>query len=118
MALRHYVPALTEMIALSTFPATIGFALSQAKVFRSYWAGNGLEWSHPCRCFVSTPPFASIVCDLAKSLTACGNPRFSCGLSDGTSNHADLFLDGSHWGLRGIAFGWVLAIRSVAIAEY
>jgi PST family polysaccharide transporter len=118
-ALRRYLRTLTETLALTTFPTTIGLALV-ARDLIPFALGH--KWDGvivPLEILSAYVAFRSIVALLAKLLTAVGNPRFVMW----TDLAALIILPtgfyiGSHWGTHGIAWGWVAGYPLVALPLY
>jgi teichuronic acid exporter len=118
-ALRNYVRSLTEMISLTTFPITLGLALVARDAVPLVL---GRKWSGmvgPLQVLCIYAAFRSIVAILPKVLTAVGKPRFVmrvelCGLV----LMPIAFWVGSHWGITGIAYGWIVAYPLIGFAEY
>jgi teichuronic acid exporter len=118
-ALRGYVRSLTEAIALATFPATVGLALVARQgiplIMGAKWDGM----IAPLEILSAYAAFRSIVALLPKVLTAVGNPRFVMRVEvTGLVVMPLAFWIGSHWGITGIAFGWVVAYPILAIPHY
>jgi teichuronic acid exporter len=118
-ALRQYVSSLTEVIALATFPATIGLALVAREavplVLGAKW--NGMI--APLEVLSVYAAFRSIVALIPRVLTTVGNARFVMRVEvAGLVLMPLAFWIGSHWGIRGIAFGWVVAYPLIAIPHY
>jgi PST family polysaccharide transporter len=117
-ALRHYVRSLTEMIALTTFPATIGFALVANEGVPLIMGKKWIGMIAPLQVLCVYAAVRSVVAILPKVLTACGNPRFVMRVElTGLVIMPISFWIGSHWGLRGIAFGWVFGYPIIALSE-
>jgi PST family polysaccharide transporter len=118
-ALRRYLRTLTEALALTTFPATIGLALI-ARDLIPFALGH--KWDGvivPLEILSVYVTFRSIVALLGKLLTAVGNPRFV--MWDDLAALIILptgFYIGSRWGTPGIAWGWVAAYPLVAVPLY
>jgi len=118
-ALRRYLRTLTETLALTTFPATIGLALV-ARDLIPFALGH--KWDGvvvPLEILAVYVTFRSIVALLGKLLTAVGNPRFV--MWDDLAALIILptgFYIGSHWGTQGIAWGWVAAYPLIALPLY
>jgi len=118
-ALRRYLRTLTETLALTTFPATIGLALV-ARDLIPFALGH--KWDGvivPLEILSVYVTFRSIVALLGKLLTAVGNPRFV--MWDDLAALIILptgFYIGSHWATQGIAWGWVAAYPLVALPLY
>jgi O-antigen/teichoic acid export membrane protein len=118
-ALRHYVRTLTEVIALATFPATIGLALVARDAVPLMMGPKWRGMIAPLQVLSVYAAFRSIVALLPKVLTAVGNARFVMRAEvSGLVLMPAAFWIGSHWGIRGIALGWVFAYPIIAIAEY
>ena len=118
-ALRRYVRTITEAIALATFPTTIGMALVARQAVPLVMGAKWKGMIGPLEVLCVYGSVRSIVALLPKVLTAVGNPRFVM-----RAELAGLFLMpvsfwiGSHWGITGIAYGWVFAYPIIAIAEF
>jgi teichuronic acid exporter len=118
-ALRNYLRVLTEAIALAMFPATIGLALvardAVPLVMGPKW--NGMVAPLEVLCVYAA--FRSVVSLLPKVLIAVGNARFVMRVEvSGLVLMPIAFYIGSHWGITGIAFGWVFAYPIIALAHY
>jgi PST family polysaccharide transporter len=118
-ALRNYVRVLTEAIALAMFPATIGLGLvardAVPLVLGPKW--NGMIAPLEVLCVYAA--FRSVVPLLPKVLTAVGNARFVMRVElFGLVLMPVAFYIGSHWGITGIAYGWVFAYPVIALAHY
>jgi teichuronic acid exporter len=118
-AMRRYLRTLTETLALVTFPATIGLALV-ARELIPFAIGNRWQGAIvPLEVLSVYAAFRSIVALLPKVLNAVGDARFVMW-----NDLRALFIlpiafyIGSHWGIGGIAFGWVLAYPLVAVPLY
>jgi PST family polysaccharide transporter len=118
-AMRRYVLSLTEMIALATFPATIGLALVAADAVPLLM---GPKWSGmiaPLQVLSFYAAFRSIIALLPRVLTTVGQARFVMRTEvSGLVLMPLAFWIGSHWGLTGIAFGWIFAYPFLGLAEY
>jgi PST family polysaccharide transporter len=118
-ALRRYLSTLTEALALITFPATIGLALVAREAVPVIFGNKWIAAILPLEILCVYAAFRSVVALLPKLLTAVGNARFvmrvetSALLVMGTA-----FYIGSHWGIGGIAFAWVVAYPFVAFPLY
>jgi teichuronic acid exporter len=118
-ALRHYVRSLTEMIALTTFPATIGLALVAGEVVPLILGRKWVGMIAPFQVLCAYAAVRSIVAILPKVLIACGNPRFVMRVEvAGLVIMPISFWIGSHWGIKGIAFGWVFGYPLIALTQY
>jgi O-antigen/teichoic acid export membrane protein len=97
-ALRGYVRSLTEMIALATFPATVGLALVAREAIPLM--------------------MGSIIALLPRVLTMVGKAKFVMRVEvSGLFLMPVAFWIGSHWGIRGIAYGWVFAYPILGVLE-
>ena len=118
-ALRHYVRGLTEVIALATFPATVGLALVAREAVPLVMGPKWNGMIAPLQVLSVYAAFRSIVALLPKVLAAVGNARFVMRVEvTGLVLMPIAFWIGSHWGIQGIAFGWVFAYPIIAFAEY
>ncbi len=118
-ALRRYLSSLTEAISLLTFPATIGLALVAREavplVLGHKWQGMIV----PLQVLCVYAAFRSIVALLPKLLTAIGSARFTMRIElAGLVLMPTAFFIGSHWGIAGIAYGWVAAYPFIALPLY
>jgi teichuronic acid exporter len=99
-ALRRYVWSLSEAVPL---------------IMGKKW--NGMVAPLQVLCVYTT--MRSIVAILPKVLTAVGNARFVMRAEvSGLVLMPIAFWIGSHWGIRGIAYGWIAAYPIIALAEY
>ncbi len=118
-ALRRYLFNLTEALALITFPATIGLALVAREAVPFVL---GRKWDAmilPLEVLCVYAALRSVVALLPKLLTAVGNARFVMRVETGALVlMPTAFYIGSHWGIAGIAFGWVAAYPLVVIPLY
>jgi PST family polysaccharide transporter len=118
-ALRRYLRTLTETLALATFPATIGLALVARELVP---LALGHKWEGaivPLQVLSVYVGFRSVVALLYTVLTAVGNTRFV--MWNELSALVILptaFYIGSHWGIGGIACGWVAGYPLVALPLY
>ena len=118
-ALRRYLRTLTEVLALATFPTTIGLALVARELVPF---AMGTKWEPmvtPLEILAVYTTFRSIVALLPKVLTAVGNPHFVMW----NDLRALIILPcafyvGSRWGIAGIAWAWVVAYPLVALPLY
>jgi PST family polysaccharide transporter len=110
---------ITEALALTTFPATIGLALV-AKELMPFVMGpkwNGMILPLQILCVYAA--FRSLVALLPKLLNAVGKARFVMRVESSALIIMPIaFYIGSHWGIAGIAFGWVVAYPLVVIPLY
>jgi O-antigen/teichoic acid export membrane protein len=118
VAMRHYVRILTEAIALVTFPATIGMALVASDAIPLIM---GRKWSGMIVALQVLSVYAavrSIIALLPRVLTTIGKARFVMRVEvSGLVIMPIAFWIGSHWGIAGIAFGWVFAYPILAVLE-
>lgn len=118
-ALRRYVISLTEVIALATFPACLGLALVSRDAVPLIMGAKWANMVPPLEILSIYAAFRSIVALLPKVLTAVGNARFVMRVEvSGLVIMPIAFWIGSHWGIRGIAYGWVAAYPLVALPHY
>jgi teichuronic acid exporter len=118
-ALRRYLRGLTEVMALAMFPATVGLGLVAPELVP---VALGRKWSAMIPVLQVLCPyiaFRSLTALLDKVLTAAGNPRFVMWTHlAGLIILPCAFYAGSHWGITGIAWGWVLAYPLIAVPTY
>jgi O-antigen/teichoic acid export membrane protein len=116
---RRYLRNLTESIALITFPACVGLGIT-APDFVPLILGH--KWDGaivPLQVLSVYTALRSIVALLPKLLTALNEPRFVMWNDLATlAVLGGAFVTGSHWGIAGIAWGWVLAYPLVALPLY
>jgi teichuronic acid exporter len=117
--LRRYLRGLTEMIALATFPATVGLSLVAHEfvpfVFGHKWDGM----ISPLEVLSFYAAFRSIVALLPKVLTATGNTQYV--MKNDLTAMVVLpiaFYIGSYRGIAGIAWAWVVAYPFVVLPLY
>jgi len=118
-ALRRYLRTLTESLALATFPATIGLALVARELIPVALGNRWRDAIFPLEVLAVYTAFRSIVALLPKVLNSVGNARFVMWNDlRALIILPTAFFIGSHWGIGGIAFGWVLAYPLVAVPLY
>lgn len=118
-ALRRYICSLTEVMSLATFPLTVGLGLVAPELV-PLALGRKWEPAVPALVVLSIyAAFRSVVALLPKVLTAVGKTRFVMWnqLAALVILPAAFYL-GSHWGITGIAWGWVAAYPLVALPFY
>lgn len=118
-ALRRYLRGLSEVMAIAVFPASIGLALVARDFVPLLLGRRWIPMVPVLEVLCPYVAFRSLVALLDKVLIAVGKTRFvmwtqlwalfilPCG-----------FYIGSHWGIRGIAWGWVVFYPSVAVPLY
>jgi PST family polysaccharide transporter len=118
-ALRRYLRVLTELVALATFPTTIGLGLVAPELVPF---ALGRKWSPmtpALQVLCLYVAFRSLSALLDKVLTAVRKPRFVMWAQlGGLVVLPCAFYAGSHWGIAGIAWGWVAAYPLVALPLY
>jgi PST family polysaccharide transporter len=118
-ATRRYVWSLTETIALLTFPATIGMALVAGDTIPLVM---GVKWTGmvaPLRVLCFYAAFRSLIAMLPRVLSMLGKVRFVMWMDLSLLVTLPLaFWVGSHWGITGIAFGWIFVYPIFGLAEY
>jgi teichuronic acid exporter len=118
-ALRNYVRVLTEAIALAMFPATIGLALVARDAVPLVMGPKWTGMVAPLEVLCVYAAFRSVVSLLPKVLVAVGDARFVMRVEvSGLVVMPIAFYIGSHWGITGIAYGWVFAYPIIALALY
>jgi PST family polysaccharide transporter len=118
-AVRRYLRNLTEGLALITFPACVGLGMV-AREFVPLVLGRKWEGAvAPLQVLAIYAAVRSIVALLPKLLTALGEPRFVMWNDLATLVVLGVaFYLGSHWGIVGIAWGWVVAYPVVVVPLY
>lgn len=118
-ALRRYLRGLSEALALATFPATIGLALVARELVPFALGRKWLGMVPALEVLCVYVSFRSLVALLDRVLTAVGNPRFVMWTQLwALAILPCAFYVGSHWGITGIALGWVAAYPLVALPLY
>jgi len=118
-ALRRYLRTLTEAIALAAFPATVGLGLVARELIPLAFCQKWQGVIGPLEVLSVYAAFRSIVALLPKILTAAGNPRYVMWNDLAALVILPIaFYAGSHWGVIGIAWGWVAAYPVVIIPLY
>jgi teichuronic acid exporter len=117
-ALRGYVRSLTEMIALATFPATVGLALVAREAIPLMMGPKWYGMIAPLQVLSVYAAFRSIIALLPRVLTMVGKAKFVMRVEvSGLFLMPMAFWIGSHWGIRGIAYGWVFAYPILGVLE-
>jgi PST family polysaccharide transporter len=118
-ALRRYLRNLTEGLSLATFPATVGLGLVARELIPLALGRKWIGVIPPLEVLSIYAAVRSIVALLPKLLTAVGNPRFVMwnDLAALVILPASFYV-GSHWGIVGIAWGWVVAYPVIALPLY
>jgi len=118
-ALRRYLRKLTEVLALTTLPATVGLGLVARDLVP---LALGAKWNAMVpvlQVLCVYTALRSVVALLPKVLTAVGNARFVMWNDLAALIILPIaFYSGSHWGTTGIAWGWVAAYPLVAISLF
>ena len=118
-ALRRYVRAITEGVALATFPLTIGLGLVASDMVPLVFGQKWIGIIRPLEVLAVYAAFRSIVALLSKVLTSVGNARYVMWNDLAALVIMPIsFYFGSHWGVGGIAWGWVAAYPIVVIPLY
>lgn len=114
-ALRRYVLALTEGIALLTFPAAVGLSLL-ADEFVLLVLGPGWQSAVlPLRLLSLAAVFRSLIPLLNQVLVATGQSKRNMQATIALAvTLPALFWVGSRWGLGGVALVWIVAYPIVA----
>jgi teichuronic acid exporter len=118
-AMRGYVRSLTEMIALATFPATVGLALVAREAVPLVMGPKWYGMIAPLQVLSLYAAFRSVIALLPRVLTTVGKARFVMRVEvTGLFLMPVAFWIGSHWGIRGIAYGWVFAYPILGFLEW
>lgn len=119
VALRRYLRGISEVLALATFPATVGLALVARELVP---LALGRKWlamvpALEVLCFYAT--LRCLVALLDRVLTAVGQVKFVMRIQLwALAILPCAFYFGSHWGITGIAYAWVAAYPLVALPLY
>jgi O-antigen/teichoic acid export membrane protein len=98
------------------FPVTVGLALVARQAVPLIMGQKWIGMVAPLQVLSVYAGFRAIVALLPKVLTAVGNSRFVMRVEvTGLGVMPLAFWIGSHWGIKGIAFGWVFAYPIVAL---
>jgi teichuronic acid exporter len=118
-ALRHYIRNLTEGIALLTFPGCVGLGLVAHEFVPVVLGHNWLGMTGPLEVLSIYAGLRSVVALIPKLLISMGNARFVMWMDVVTLPVLGIaFYIGSHWGISGIAWGWVFAYPWVVLPLY
>lgn len=118
-ALRHYLRSLTEVISLATFPGTVGLALVAPEAVPLLMGPKWNAMIAPLQVLSAYATFRAVVALLPKLLTAIGHAGYVLRVEvTGLLVMPFAFWFGSHWGIKGIALGWVFAYPVVALLLY
>jgi PST family polysaccharide transporter len=118
-AIRRYVRGITGNLSLVTFPACVGLGVVAPEFVPLVMGHKWIGAVPPLEILAIYAAFRSIVALLSKVLTALGNPRFvmwndlASVVVLGTA-----FYIGSHWGVTGIAWAWVVAYPPLVIPMF
>lgn len=119
VALRRYLWSLTEVVSLSMFPATIGVALIAREAIPMVMSPKWSGMIAPLQVLSIYAAVRSLVALLTKLLNAVGEARFVMRVEVvGLVIMPIAFWIGSHWGIKGIALGWVFAYPVVALSHF
>jgi teichuronic acid exporter len=119
VALRFYVRSLTEVIALATFPATVGLALVAPQAVPLIMGAKWRPMIVPLQVLSLYAAFRSIVALFPRVLTTIGKARFVMRAElVGLLVMPLSFWIGTRWGIKGIAYAWVFAYPVLALPYY
>jgi len=115
-ALRRYLLAMTEGLALVTFPAAIGIGLLAGEVVH---LALGPRWAPavlPLRVLAIVAPLRSVATLLPQMATVLGRTRFAMYHAMGAALvMTGSFIIGSRWGTVGVAAAWAIAYPLVLV---
>ena len=118
-ALRRYLRGLTELIALATFPATIGLSLVAPEAVPVILGHKWDEMVRPLQILSFYAGFRSIMALLPKVLTSIGQVRFVMWNDLAALVLLPIgFYIGSFRGTPGIAWAWVVVYPFIVLPLY
>jgi teichuronic acid exporter len=118
-ALRRYIRNLTEGIALLTFPGCVGLGIVAREFVPVVLGHKWLGMTGPLEVLSIYAGLRSVVALIPKLLISMGNSRFVMWVDVVTLPVLGVaFYVGSHWGITGIAWGWVVAYPWVVLPLY
>lgn len=119
VALRRYIRNLTEGIALLTFPGCVGLGLVAREFVPVVLGPKWLGMTGPMEVLSIYAGVRSVVALIPKLLVSMGNSRFVMYVDLVTLPVLGVaFYIGSHWGITGIAWGWVVAYPWLVLPLY
>jgi O-antigen/teichoic acid export membrane protein len=117
--LRRYMRNLTECIALLTFPGCVGLGLVAHEFVPLVLGHKWIGMTGPLEVLSIYAGVRSVVALIPKLLVSMGNARFVMWVDLVTLPVLGVaFYIGSHWGITGIAWGWVVAYPWVVLPLY
>ncbi|HLV87856.1 MAG TPA: lipopolysaccharide biosynthesis protein [Candidatus Sulfotelmatobacter sp.] len=118
-ALRRYIRNLSESIALLTFPGCVGLGLVAHEFVPVVLGKKWLGMEGPLQVLSIYAGLRSVVALIPKLIVSMGNSRFVMWVDLVTLPVLGVaFYIGSHWGITGIAWGWVVAYPWVVLPLY
>jgi len=118
-ALRRYVLRLTEALSIAVFPLATGLCLVADDFVKVTLGEKWVGAITPLRILGFYVSFRTINTILPQILTVIGETKF--GMRNGVYALVLMptaFLIGSHWGMAGVACGWLIAYPLVALPMY
>ena len=118
-ALRRYIRNLTEGIALLTFPGCVGLGIVAREFVPVVLGHKWIGMTGPMEVLSIYAGLRSVVALIPKLLISMGNSRFVMWVDVVTLPVLGVaFYAGSHWGITGIAWGWVFAYPWAVLPLY
>ena len=118
-ALRRYIRNLSECIALLTFPGCVGLGLVAHEFVPVVMGQKWIGMTGPLAVLSIYAGLRSVVALIPKLLISMGYSRFVMWVDLITLPVLGIaFYIGSHWGITGIAWGWVVAYPWVVLPLY
>lgn len=115
-ALRRYLAALVEGIALITFPMSLGLMLTADDVVLGVLGAKWRAAILPLRLLAAYGGFRSINTLFSQILVATGHTRRNMDFTILAAVVLPIaFFVGSHWGTTGVAMGWILVYPVLVI---
>jgi O-antigen/teichoic acid export membrane protein len=118
-ALRRYLRNISECIALLTFPGCVGLGLVAHEFVPIVLGSKWIGMTGPLEVLSIYAGLRSVVALVPKLLVSMGNARYVMWVDLATLPVLGVaFYIGSHWGITGIAWGWVFAYPWVVLPLY
>ena len=116
---RSHLVKITEVVSTLMFPACVGFGQVAHELIPAVMGEKWRGSVPPLEILSMYASVRAITVLVAPILTALGNPQF-CFWTDVAASFilAPIFYVGSHWGITGIAWGWVVGYPLCVVPLY